>query len=69
MANAGPDTNGCQWYITLADARQLDGSYTIFGRVTEGLEVVKKITPRDPSRNPNAPPGDRIAHITIEKVE
>jgi cyclophilin family peptidyl-prolyl cis-trans isomerase len=69
MANAGPNTNGSQWYITLADARQLDGSYTIFGRVTEGLDVVRQITPRDPSRNPNAPPGDRITRITIEKVE
>jgi cyclophilin family peptidyl-prolyl cis-trans isomerase len=69
MANAGPNTNGSQWYITLADAAFLDGSYTIFGRVTEGLDKVKKITPRDPSRNPNAPAGDRITRITIEEVE
>jgi cyclophilin family peptidyl-prolyl cis-trans isomerase len=69
MANAGPNTNGSQWYITLDNVRHLDGSYTIFGRVIEGLDVVKKISPRDPSRNPNAPPGDRITRITIEKVE
>lgn len=69
MANAGPNTNGSQWYVTLADAAFLDGSYTIFGRVTEGLDTVKKITPRDPSRNRKAPPGDRIVGITIEKVE
>ena len=68
MANAGPDTNGSQWYITLADASFLDGSYTVFGRVIEGLDTVKRITPRDPQRNPNAAPGDRIAHMTIEKV-
>jgi cyclophilin family peptidyl-prolyl cis-trans isomerase len=67
MANAGPNTNGSQWYITYGDVSQLDGSYTIFGRVIEGMEVVEKITPRDPSRNPNLPPGDKIVSITIEE--
>jgi cyclophilin family peptidyl-prolyl cis-trans isomerase len=66
MANAGPDTNGSQWYITLADVSQLDGGYTIFGQVVEGMEVVQAISPRDPSVNPDAPPGDRIERITIE---
>jgi cyclophilin family peptidyl-prolyl cis-trans isomerase len=68
MANAGPNTNGSQWYITYGDVSQLDGSYTIFGRVIEGMEVVEGITPRDPSRNPNAPEGDKIARITIEEI-
>jgi cyclophilin family peptidyl-prolyl cis-trans isomerase len=68
MANAGPNTNGSQWYITYGDVSQLDGSYTIFGRVIEGMEVVEGITPRDPSRNPNAPEGDRITRITIEEI-
>jgi cyclophilin family peptidyl-prolyl cis-trans isomerase/protein-disulfide isomerase len=67
MANAGPNTNGSQWYITYGDVSQLDGSYTIFGRVTEGMDVVEAITPRDPSRNPGAPPGDVIRSITIEE--
>ncbi len=66
MANSGPDTNGSQWYITLGDASQLDGGYTIFGRVVEGLDVVSAITPRDPAQNPELPPGDRIEAITIE---
>lgn len=66
MANSGPDTNGSQWYITLADVSQLDGNYTIFGRVIEGMDVVEAITPRDPSTNPNAPDGDVIETITIE---
>lgn len=66
MANSGPDTNGSQWYITLGDVSQLDGSYTIFGRVIEGMDVVQAITPRDPSRDPQAPPGDRISTIQIE---
>ncbi len=65
MANSWPDTNGSQWYITLGPATELDGSYTIFGRVIEGMEVVNAITPRDPSRTPNAPAGDLIRTITI----
>ncbi len=68
MANAGPNTNGSQWYITYGDVSQLDGNYTIFGRVTEGMDVVEAITPRDPSRNPNAPAGDLITTITIEEI-
>jgi len=69
MANAGPNTNGSQWYITYGDVSQLDGSYTIFGRVIEGMDVVEAITPRDPSRNPTAPAGDAIAHVTIEEIQ
>ena len=67
MANSGPDTNGSQWYITLGDASFLDGGYTIFGRVVEGMEAVERITPRDPSANPNAPAGDVIESIEISE--
>ncbi|MEM7112899.1 MAG: peptidylprolyl isomerase [Chloroflexota bacterium] len=69
MANSGPDTNGSQWYITLGDAEFLDGSYTIFGKVRDGLDVVLAITPRDPSQNPNAPTGDMIESIVIAVEE
>ncbi|MCP4425423.1 MAG: thioredoxin domain-containing protein [Chloroflexi bacterium] len=69
MANSGPDTNGSQWYITLDDVSQLDGGYTIFGRVIEGMKVVEEISLRDPSRSPDEPPGDVIISVTIEKVE
>jgi cyclophilin family peptidyl-prolyl cis-trans isomerase len=65
MANSGPDTNGSQWYVTLGDASFLDGGYTIFGKVIEGMDVVQAITPRDPQIDPNAPEGDRITTITI----
>ena len=63
MANAGPNTNGSQFYIMLADAPQLNGRYTVFGRVIEGLDVADTLTPRDPS--PGAEPGDRIESIEI----
>jgi cyclophilin family peptidyl-prolyl cis-trans isomerase/protein-disulfide isomerase len=49
MANAGTDTNGSQFFITLDAATQLDGGYTIFGRVTEEtLSVLNSIALRDP---------------------
>src|SRR3989344_4241842 len=43
MANAGPNTNGSQFFIMLADAPQLPKNYTIFGQVVEGMEVVDQI--------------------------
>jgi len=65
MANAGPNTNGSQFFITYAALPDLNGGYTIFGRVTSGMDVAKNLTPRDPSQNPNAPPGDAITSVAI----
>lgn len=64
MANAGRDTNGSQFFITFGPAPQLNGDYTIFGQVTEGMDVVNGITRRDPSQNPTFT-GDVIESITI----
>jgi cyclophilin family peptidyl-prolyl cis-trans isomerase len=47
MANGGPHTNGSQWYITLGDRSYLDGLYTVFGHVIQGLDVVKAIVQND----------------------
>ena len=65
MANAGPGTNGSQFFLTFAPTPHLDGRHTVFGRVTEGMDVLVSIRERDPSRDPQ--PGDRIE--TIEIVE
>ena len=65
MANAGPDTNGSQFYITLAPATHLDGGYTIFGQVIEGMEIVEDLTPRDPQQGGNLPLADRILGVSI----
>ena len=67
MANAGPDTNGSQFFITYGPADQLNGEYTIFGEVIEGMDVVEDLSPRDPSQGIGLPPGDVIISITIEE--
>jgi cyclophilin family peptidyl-prolyl cis-trans isomerase len=66
MANAGRDTNGSQFFITFGPADYLNGDYTIFGQVTEGMDVVNVITRRDPNQNPTFA-GDAIKSITIEE--
>lgn len=67
MANSGPDTNGSQFFITYSAQPSLDGSYTIFGHVLSGMDVLEQLTPRDPSQGPLLTEGDLIISITIEE--
>jgi cyclophilin family peptidyl-prolyl cis-trans isomerase len=64
MANAGRDTNGSQFFITFGPADFLNGGYTIFGQVTEGMDVVNAITRRDPDQQPTFT-GDVMESVTI----
>ena len=64
MANAGPNTNGSQFFIMFGPYGLSENDYTIFGQVTSGMDVVNSITLRDPNTNPTFP-GDAIESITI----
>jgi cyclophilin family peptidyl-prolyl cis-trans isomerase len=64
MANAGPNTNGSQFFITYAALPDLDGVHTVFGRVVEGMDVVESLQPRDPTENPYAE-ADRMISVQV----
>eukprot|EP00048_Salpingoeca_helianthica_P008729 m.125613 g.125613 ORF g.125613 m.125613 type:complete len:201 (-) comp14675_c6_seq1:23-625(-) len=57
MANSGPNSNGCQFFITCAPADYLDGKHVVFGKVIDGLLVVRRIesVPTGPANRPKIP--------------
>ena len=64
MANAGRDTNGSLFFITFGAAPHLNGGYTVFGQVVDGMETVNAIKRRDPSQRPDFI-GDAMESVTI----
>ncbi len=63
MANSGPDTNGSQFFINVADNNFLDTKHTVFGRVSAGIDVVSAI-----EQYPTGPSDRPVDPIVIEKI-
>jgi peptidyl-prolyl cis-trans isomerase A (cyclophilin A) len=68
MANSGPNTNGCQFFITVAATPWLTGNHTIFGEVVEGQDIADKIVlvPRSSQDKPHNPV--LVESVVIERV-
>lgn len=67
LDNSGPNSNGSRFFITYSPQPKLDGQYTIFGQVIEGMDVLTKFPAFDPARGSDPAKADKIIKVTIRQ--